>query len=140
MKRAPRPLDTDPAVLAELGRRLAARRLERNLTQAELAAEAGISKRTLLRLESGDSTQLTNLVRVLRALELESALEALVPAAGVRPLEQLRSQGKRRKRASRRGTRAGSGAGSDAGAGAGAKASSEWTWDDAASDTREKRA
>jgi transcriptional regulator with XRE-family HTH domain len=134
MKRAARPLETDPAVLAELGRRLAARRLERNLTQAELAAEAGVSKRTLLRLESGESTQLTNLVRVLRALELLDALEALVPAAGVRPLEQLRAQGKRRQRASRRGTRAASKTGS------GAKASPEWTWDDAASDTPGERA
>jgi transcriptional regulator with XRE-family HTH domain len=138
MTRALRPLRTDPAVLAELGRRLAARRLERNWTQAELAAEAGISKRTLVRLESGDSTQLTNLVRVLRALELEGALEALVPAVGVRPLEQLRSQGKRRKRASRRGTRAGSGSSANSGSGSGA--SSEWTWDDAPSDTREERA
>ncbi len=134
MKSALRPLETDSAVLAELGKRLAARRLERNLTQAELAAEAGLSKRTVLRLESGESTQLTNLVRVLRALDLQGALTALVPAAGARPLEQLHSAGKRRKRASRRGTRAGSDPGS------GAKTRSEWTWNDAASDAPEERA
>ena len=58
---------SDAAILKELGDRLARRRLRENLTQAKLAHEAGISKRTLIRLESGESSQLANLIRVLRA-------------------------------------------------------------------------
>jgi hypothetical protein len=42
---------TDEAVLGELGRRLAQVRLGKNLTQAQLAAKAGVSKRTVERLE-----------------------------------------------------------------------------------------
>ena len=45
---------TDAAVLTELGGRLTRLRLERNLTQAQLAEQAGVSKRTVQRLESGD--------------------------------------------------------------------------------------
>lgn len=93
---------TDPAVLAEIGQRLAQHRLERNLTQAELAKEAGVSKRTLIRLEGGESTQLTNLIRILRALDLLANLDAFIPPPVPSPIAQLRSEGKRRKRASRK--------------------------------------
>ena len=62
---------TDEAVLSELGSRLAQVRLERNLTQAQLAEQAGVSKRTVERLESGSvATQLSGFIRVCRVLEL----------------------------------------------------------------------
>lgn len=94
----------DDAVLAELGARLADERLRRNRTQDELAAEAGVSRSTVRRLENGGSTQLTNLVRLLRALDLLSNIDALVPRAVVSPLERLARDGKPpRKRASSRG-------------------------------------
>lgn len=94
---------SDSAVLADLGRNIAQHRLQRNLTQAELAKEAGVSKRTLIRLEQGESTQVTNMIRVLRALGLLGNLNALVPPPPPSPLEQLKSQ-RRRKRASSSGT------------------------------------
>lgn len=91
---------TDAAVLTELGSRLARLRLQRNLTQAQLAREAGISKRTLIRLESGESSQLTILIRVVRALGLLANLDAFVPPPLLSPLAQLRSRAKERRRAS----------------------------------------
>lgn len=93
---------SDAAVLAVLGQRLARHRLRQNLTQAELAREAGVSTRTISRLEAGESTQLTNLVRVLRALGLLAGLGELVPEPPESPLEQLRRQGRPRQRASSR--------------------------------------
>ena len=93
---------TDEAVLAELGSRLAAIRLERNITQAELAREAGISKRTLERIEAGQSTQCTSFVRVLRSLSLLEGLERLVPAVTPGPMDFLRNAGKLPQRASGR--------------------------------------
>src|SRR3989304_2190643 len=44
---------TDEAILREVGSRLAGARLARNLTQAALAEEAGVSKRTVERLAAG---------------------------------------------------------------------------------------
>jgi transcriptional regulator with XRE-family HTH domain len=92
----------DDSVLQELGLRLAAARLARDLTQAELATEAGVSKRTLERLETGQvATQLSGFVRVCRALKLLDRFEALVPAAAAAsPLVELERKGKRRRRAS----------------------------------------
>ncbi len=90
---------SDEAILAELGSRLAQRRLELQLTQEMLAEKAGVSKRTVERLEAGATTQLSTVIRILRVLELLDRLESLVPEAGPRPMDLLRLKGKARKRA-----------------------------------------
>lgn len=87
----------DAAALAELGSRLAHRRVEKGMTQAELAREAGVSKRTVERLEAGASVQLTSLIRLLRTLSLLGNLEALLPPVTPGPMELLK-RGKTRQR------------------------------------------
>ena len=94
------PLLTDDALLGELGAGLERARLERNLTQAQVAEQAGVSKSTLERLERGASSQLTNLIRVLRALDLLEGLNQLLPETPISPIEQLKLRGKTRQRAS----------------------------------------
>src|SRR5580704_19045187 len=89
----------DETVLAELGRRLARTRLERNISQQGLAAEAGVSKRTVERIEAGDETRLTSVVRVLRVLGLLDQLDRLVPEPLPSPLERLKRHGRARQRA-----------------------------------------
>jgi transcriptional regulator with XRE-family HTH domain len=91
---------TDETILVELGRRLAQRRLELQLTQEMLAEQAGVSKRTVERIEAGATAQLSTLIRLLRALELLDRLETLVPEAGPRPMDLVTLKGKARKRAS----------------------------------------
>jgi transcriptional regulator with XRE-family HTH domain len=90
---------TDPAVLRELGERLERRRIDAGLTQARLAEEAGISKRTVERMEAGRGADFVLLLRVLRVLDLSEALEQLVPDLPQSPLTLLRSRGRVRKRA-----------------------------------------
>jgi transcriptional regulator with XRE-family HTH domain len=93
---------TDEAILRELGSRLAAARLDRNLTQIQLAEEAGVSKSTLQRLESGEvATQLSGFLRVCRVLDLLERFEALLPETALSPIAQLKQQGRRRQRAKR---------------------------------------
>lgn len=93
---------SDQARIEGLGQRLARERLRRNLSQADLAREAGVSRATVGRLENGESTQLLNLVRVLRALGLAEQLDSLAPEPRVRPLELAERAGQRRRRASPR--------------------------------------
>jgi transcriptional regulator with XRE-family HTH domain len=96
-------LMTDAAVLAELGRRLARHRLERNWTQAELAAEAGVGQATVQRAERGESVQMTSMVKLLRTLELLGGLDLAVPESIDLPIARLeREQRKLRGRASGR--------------------------------------
>ena len=109
-------LMSDEALLRELGQRIARLRLERNLSQAQLAEQAGISKRTLERLEAGAAaTQLSLFLRVLRQLDLLERLELLLPEPQPSPLALLEQQQQQatRKRASRRRI---------------AKPASSWSW------------
>lgn len=107
--------DSDSAVLLEVGERLAKHRLRRDLTQAALANEAGVSKRTLERLEAGHSVQLASFVRVLRALDLLDVLGEL-PPVGQTPMQRLRQGEQGRQRAS--------------GGRGGVAPEPGWTWDD----------
>jgi transcriptional regulator with XRE-family HTH domain len=91
---------TDEAVLSELGARLERTRLERNLTQRELAGEAGVERKAVQRIEAGESVKLVSLIRVLRALELLDALDRLVPEPVASPIELLSLHGRSRRRAS----------------------------------------
>jgi transcriptional regulator with XRE-family HTH domain len=92
--------------LDQLSTRLVKHRLNRNLTQAELAESAGISKRTLARLENGEPTQLESFLRVVTALGLADGLDRLVPDVPESPIQQLERAGRTRQRATgRRGLR-----------------------------------
>ena len=93
---------TDKAVLKEIGARLEQIRLNRNLIRTDLAEQAGISRNTIERVESGDSVQLTNLIRLCRALGILSRFEAVFPSPAISPIDQLKLQGKSRRRASKK--------------------------------------
>lgn len=91
---------TDDAVLARLGERLAQARLARDLTQQQLAAEAGVGKTVVERIENGKSVTLANFVRVLRVLDLLDELLRVAPEPTLRPAELAQRAGQPRRRAS----------------------------------------
>ncbi|MGI9289523.1 MAG: helix-turn-helix domain-containing protein [Pseudomonadales bacterium] len=97
-----------------LGQRLEKLRLSKNMNQTTLANEAGVSRRTITRLENGEGVSLDTLIRVMKALGVVDRLETLLPDPTVRPIERVRLKGRERKRAREK-----SGAGS-----------SNWTWGD----------
>lgn len=110
------PALTDEAVLAELGERIARRRIELRLTQAELARQAGVAKRTVERIEAGASAQMSSIIRLFRVLALLPALDRALPAGGPGPLELLEHRGKARQRAVKRRKKPETG--------------KPWTWDE----------
>ena len=84
---------------AALCKRIENIRLSRNITQVHLAKEAGVSPRTIGRLEKGQGVSVDTLVRVLIALGIQQNLEALLPDPTVRPVERIDIGGSERKRA-----------------------------------------
>jgi transcriptional regulator with XRE-family HTH domain len=84
---------------AELGEKLKALRLSRNLDQKTLAERAGISPRALRSLEGGQGSSLKTLVSVLRALGRQAWLDSIAPVATINPLALTR-QAQPRQRAS----------------------------------------
>lgn len=92
---------TDDALLTLIGQRLTQRRLAQNLTQQQLADQAGLGLRTVQRLEQGTAaTQLSGFVRVCRVLGLVARFDLLVPETAPSPMAQLKLQGRQRQRAS----------------------------------------
>lgn len=92
---------TDEATLAELAKRVQRARLDRQMTQADLASAAGLARPTVERFEATGVAQLATLVRILRALGMLDRLEVLLPETTMRPIEALETRGEGRKRASR---------------------------------------
>jgi transcriptional regulator with XRE-family HTH domain len=62
-----------------LGANVRARRIDRQLTQVELADRANVSLSALKNLESGAGANVTTLVKVARALGADEWLDALAP-------------------------------------------------------------
>ena len=80
--------------------RIEAIRLSRNMTQTELAKQAGVSRSTLTRLARGDTgISLDSFIRILQALDLHTHLETLLPDPSISPLQRLEKKGKQRQRA-----------------------------------------
>lgn len=87
------------AIQTDLGRRLVQLRLARNVNQQDLGREAGVSRRTVTRLENGESVSLDTLLRVMRALGVAGRIAALLPDPQVQPIDRVRLKDKGRRRA-----------------------------------------
>jgi len=79
-----------------VGVRLRALRLQRNITQGALAAQAGISRPTLAALESGHGS-LATLARVMYALGREAELDTLAPPDPSMTLDEALSPPRRQR-------------------------------------------
>lgn len=95
----------DTTVVARLGKELRRMRLERNLSQAEVAKRAGLDRTTVVKLEAGRAATLLTVVQVLRAMDKLEVLDGFHEELKPTPYQLVEQQGKylakQRKRASR---------------------------------------
>ena len=81
---------TDDQFFMELGRRLRVARSRMRLKQEQLAAQSGISRSALAKLESGDGgVRLYTFVAVMRTMRLLHGLEIAIPPVEPTPEELL---------------------------------------------------
>lgn len=90
---------SDLSIAQEIGRRIERLRLEQNITQQELAAEVGVTPKTYRQLMQGQG-KFINIIAVLRALGAVQLIAECIPEQEFSPLERLKLEGKRRRRAS----------------------------------------
>lgn len=90
---------TATALAEEIGERLKQARLNRNLTQSEVAELAGIARKTVLNAEKGKA-QLDIMIAILMALDLTQQIDLFLPKQEISPLQLAKLQGKKRQRAS----------------------------------------
>lgn len=90
---------SDKSIEEELGRRLKALRLQKNVTQQELAEATTLSLNVIKSFESGRG-KLSNLIAILRELGALDQLDTFIPESSISPLQLAKMQGKQRERAS----------------------------------------
>jgi len=98
----------------ELGNRAKAIRIDMELTQGELAKQAGVSPKTVSNLETGKDVSFRTVIEIIRALGCLQNMDILLPEQIIRP-SQLAEMGKKRERAPRQRKK---------------KDSADWTWGD----------
>lgn len=84
--------------IKELGQKIKIYRIMKELTQQDLEDITGVSKRSISRLEQGETVQVDNLFKILVALDLGENIELLVPDQTKRPsfyLKKIEDQPKR---------------------------------------------
>lgn len=86
----------------QLCQRLERVRLDQNISQSRLAEEAGVSRRTISRMENGEGVSLDTFVRVARALGVIDQLQSLFQLPQIRPIDRARQKSPRKKASSPR--------------------------------------
>ena len=89
---------SNSAIIEEVGKRLKEYRFQRQLTQQELAEQAGVNVFSIKQIEKGKAVTLTVFLSVLRVLRLLDNLELFIPEIGISPIELLKLKGKTPKR------------------------------------------
>lgn len=84
--------------IKELGQKIKTYRIMKEMSQQDLEDKTGVSKRSISRLEQGESVQVDNLFKILLALELGDNIELLVPDQTKRPSFYLEKTADKPKR------------------------------------------
>lgn len=92
---------SDRAILREMGSRLNRKRLDKNVSQQELAEMAGLNRTTVSEIEQGKPFAVLTFIQILRALDALDELDSLLPDPGISPLQLAKMKGKVRRRASK---------------------------------------
>lgn len=93
---------SDLDLLTELGKRLRQARVNRNISQKELAEKAGISSRTVQNAEEGKPASIKVWIAMLRALGLLDQLDNFMPVQQISPIILAEAQSRQRQRASKK--------------------------------------
>jgi transcriptional regulator with XRE-family HTH domain len=90
---------TDVEIMRELGSRLRAYRIQRNIPVEVVAERARLNRNTVMNAELGKNPRLATIVRLLRVLGRIDSIDTFLPAPGISPLDEIKCGSKPRQRA-----------------------------------------
>lgn len=96
---------TNESIIKMLGERVQQKRLNKNMTQEDLAKKSGISRRAIYLLESGHTVTISTFISILRGLNALEEIESFLPQTKLSPIQLAKLEGRARQRAT--GTRKG---------------------------------
>jgi len=91
---------SDSAIVKEIGRLIKRNRMQKNITQQELADKIGLNRSTISEMENGRASSLLSFIVVLRGLEKLDTLSFFANIPTISPLKMAKKEGLIRKRAS----------------------------------------
>lgn len=91
---------SDGAIVEEIGNLIKRVRLQKNITQQQLADKIGLYRSTISEMENGRAASLLSFIQVMRGLEKLEILDFLSGVSEVSPLRLAKKEGLVRKRAS----------------------------------------
>lgn len=91
---------SDPVIVKQICKGLKQMRLNRNLSQEELSRQSGVNRITISRMEAGRAITLLTLVQILRVLDKLELLNVFSEEPELSPLQLLKQQEQKRKKAS----------------------------------------
>ena len=94
----------DKAIAAEISARFKQYRIACPMTRAELAEKSMVSVGTIARFENGSDIGLLNLIKLLKALDLEEKLDLLIPDPQERPSNYIDNSTPKQRARKRRKT------------------------------------
>lgn|SRR5690606_22408756 len=96
---------SDPAILKEIGAFIKMHRVEQNRSQEEVAERAAISRSTLSLTERGENISLSNLIKILRVLDVLYVFEKFRVTKQISPLQLAKEDEKKRRRSYKRNSK-----------------------------------
>lgn len=91
---------SDTALAQTIGAFIKHQRLAQNLTQQQVANDAGINRSTLVLLEKGGTVTISTLLQVLRVLDLLYIMDGFKVREEISPIELAKLEQQKRHRAS----------------------------------------
>ena len=91
---------SDPTIVKEICRNLKQIRLNKNISQSELANLSGLNRVTISRMEAGRAATLLTIIQVLRALDRLEILNAFITDPEISPIQLLKQKETQRQKAS----------------------------------------
>ncbi|HPJ46967.1 MAG TPA: helix-turn-helix transcriptional regulator [Tenuifilaceae bacterium] len=96
---------SDGAIIASIGEFIKQKRLQDDVTQLQLAKDAGLNRSTIVQIENGESITLASLIQILRALDLLHLLNIFTIESRISPMEYVKMKEKKRLRARKKDTK-----------------------------------
>ena len=91
---------SDSAIVKEICSGMKQMRLNKNLSQDQVAVRSGLHRVTISRMEAGRAATLLTVVQVLRALDRLEVLQTFREEPEISPIQLLKAQERTRKKAS----------------------------------------
>ena len=91
---------SNKSLMETIGKFIQSHRLNQNISQNQVATDAGISRSTLSLLERGEKVRIDSLLQVLRVLNLLYIMDVFKIQDQISPIEYAKLKKKKRKQAS----------------------------------------